>query len=183
MSQQVDLDRRRFFTGKILSSPRVRKDYFNRSSLSRTRSDTVLPVRPPWSVQEQLFTDLCTRCSDCIDVCETGLLVQGSGGFPEADFKRAGCSFCQACEETCSSGAIRKLNDTPWKLEPVISEQCLALNRVHCRTCSEMCEPSAIEFQLKPGGVAQPSIDSDPCTACGECVSSCPVDAITMTGN
>ncbi|MGI9278988.1 MAG: ferredoxin-type protein NapF [Endozoicomonas sp.] len=181
MSQQVDLDRRRLFTGKFFSSSRVTKHPSTRSGLTQPGRNVEPPVRPPWSLQESLFTDLCTRCGECIAVCETGLLVQGSGGFPEADFRKASCSFCHACEEACPSGAIRQHSETPWKLKPVISDQCLALNQVHCRTCSEMCEPTAIEFRFQTGGVAEPAIDSDPCTACGDCVSSCPVDAIAMT--
>ncbi|WP_081869871.1 ferredoxin-type protein NapF [Endozoicomonas numazuensis] len=181
MSQKVDLDRRRLFTGTLFSSPKVTKSYSNGSELTQSGRNAVPPVRPPRSLQEQSFTDLCTRCSECIAVCETGLLVQGSGGFPEADFRKSGCSFCNACKEVCSSGAIGKHNDTPWKLKPVISDQCLALNKVHCRTCSEMCEAAAIQFRFQTSGVAEPAIDLDLCNACGECVSSCPVDAITMT--
>ncbi|WP_252176396.1 ferredoxin-type protein NapF [Endozoicomonas sp. 4G] len=167
MSQKVDLDRRGFLTGKTASAP------------------IEPPARPPWSVQEplftDLFTDLCSRCGQCIAVCETGLLIRGSGGFPEADFRKAGCSFCEACLKSCPTDAISKHNKTPWPLKPVISDQCLALKQVHCRTCSEMCDPTAIQFHYQTGGVAQPAIDPDPCTACGDCVSSCPVDAIAMT--
>ncbi|WOG29666.1 ferredoxin-type protein NapF [Endozoicomonas sp. 8E] len=181
MSQKIDLDRRGLLTGKFFSSSGKKITHFSRSQLTRRTKPIEPPARPPWSLQEELFTDLCSRCGQCLAVCKTGLLIQGSGGFPEADFRKAGCSFCGACLKTCPSGAIDKHGETPWQLKPLISDQCLAMNQIHCRTCSEVCDPTAIQFRYRPGGIAGPAIDPDPCTACGDCVSSCPVDAIAMT--
>ena len=33
-------------------------------------------IRPPWSVNEADFTDKCTRCGDCILICETQIIVK-----------------------------------------------------------------------------------------------------------
>ena len=52
-------------------------------------------IRPPWSVNEADFTDKCTRCGDCILVCETQIIVKGDGGFPEIQFDKGECTFCQ----------------------------------------------------------------------------------------
>ena len=54
-------------------------------------------IRPPWSVNEEDFTDKCTRCGDCILVCETQIIVKGDGGFPEIQFDKGECTFCQKC--------------------------------------------------------------------------------------
>ncbi|USE34307.1 ferredoxin-type protein NapF [Endozoicomonas sp. SCSIO W0465] len=149
--------------------------------------------RPPWTPAETEFIDQCRRCDDCIAVCETGLLKKGSGGFPEADFSRAGCSFCAACSDACQylvtqrnviqNNVTEKTEGTPWNILATINSHCLAMNRVHCRTCQESCAASAISFTLQTGGVAIPGIDTDQCTGCGECVSQCPIKAIAMMSN
>ena len=136
-------------------------------------------IRPPWSPSEDVFTDQCRRCGDCISACETGVLIKGSGGFPEADFSRAGCTFCEQCNTACGDRILTKQHER-WKILPQISQQCLARNQIHCRTCQELCEVEAIRFELVPGGVALPEIDLSLCSGCGECVADCPVEAIKM---
>ncbi|MGI9273327.1 MAG: ferredoxin-type protein NapF [Endozoicomonas sp.] len=159
MGQPIDSSRRFFF----------------RSSKQQT-----LPARPPWSLSEETFIDRCERCDLCINACQTGLLIKGSGGFPEADFTRAACSFCEACISACPKQLMKKNGQKPWPLLPVIKSNCLAQNKIHCRTCAEMCDSDAISFRLALGNVAQPVIDHSACTVCAECVASCPVSAINM---
>jgi len=57
---------------------------------------------------------------------------------------------------------------------------CLTRQDVLCRACAESCEPAAITFQVEVGGVPRPKIDPTLCTGCGECLSSCPVQAIYL---
>jgi ferredoxin len=46
-------------------------------------------------VAEELFTDICNRCMACAEICPQGILIQGAGGYPEADFMERGCTtFC-----------------------------------------------------------------------------------------
>lgn len=139
------------------------------------------PVRPPWSVSESLFTQLCTRCGDCIQYCPTGILQKGDGGFPETFFDAGGCSFCEKCVQACKSGALRLIdNAAPWLLKAFIITSCLAQQNVVCRTCGERCEANALRFRLEKGGVAKPHIDLDLCNGCGMCVADCPGHAITL---
>ncbi len=153
----------------------------SRRNLFRGRINRVGGIRPPWSLPENSFLNTCERCSDCINTCETNLLKKGEGGFPVADFSNAECTFCEACVEACSFGALTKLdNQPPWQITASINDTCLAKNRVHCRTCSEQCEIEAISFQLAPGGIALPALDTDQCNGCGACISGCPVSAIAM---
>lgn len=159
MSQIVDHSRRQFF--------RLKKP-----------EDT--PLRPPWSLPESDFLDLCQRCNQCVSSCQSGPLIVGSGGYPEADFNKAGCTFCGDCADACKTGALQRNGRPAFQSKPQVQQNCLAQQKVHCRTCSEMCDEEAISFHLSAGSVATPDIDSDQCTGCGECVSACPVDAITM---
>ena len=160
MQQAIDQSRRRFFRG---------------------RSGAGNIIRPPWSLSEERFLQTCQRCDDCITHCETGLLKRGEGGFPESDFINAECTFCEACVNACSHDALQIHSaQKPWHITARIQDTCLAQNKVHCRTCAEQCEKEAIHFQLAPGGIAHPIIDTDNCNGCGACASSCPVSAIKM---
>jgi formate hydrogenlyase subunit 6/NADH:ubiquinone oxidoreductase subunit I len=61
-----------------------------------------------------------------------------------------------------------------------IAANCLALNRIVCRSCAEACAPRAIGFEVAAGGVSTPRVDSALCNGCGDCHRACPVSAITL---
>jgi ferredoxin len=75
------------------------------------------PVRPPGSVIEDRFLDLCIRCEQCIKVCP-GPVLQAAGlahgleslWTPVAVFPHAGChQDCHFCTQVCPTGAIRPI--------------------------------------------------------------------------
>jgi len=138
-------------------------------------------VRPPWALAEDDFVARCTRCGDCLGACPTGIIEKGRGGFPLVSFASGACTFCGKCVEVCRPAAlVRTEGVAPWGLKARIGDACLARRGVVCRSCGDRCEARAIRFRLAPRGVAQPELDSGPCTGCGACVAVCPASAITM---
>ncbi|MCL2876340.1 MAG: ferredoxin-type protein NapF [Betaproteobacteria bacterium] len=157
----------------------------------RLRGVATVPYRPPWAIDETLFTHTCTRCNACVAACPTGLLVQGAGGFPEADFRRARCTFCADCVRACAENArqnashqplalILSTDLPPWTLQATIGTSCLPRQGVLCRSCEDHCKEGAIRFALRQGRPAQPEITKSLCTGCGECVAPCPTHTIFM---
>jgi ferredoxin-type protein NapF len=141
------------------------------------------PARPPWSLSEPEFLDRCDRCDDCLKACPERILKRGSGGFPEVDFARGGCTFCGECLNACKGRAIvgdGTAPDTAWTLRAEIDDTCLAVRGVVCRSCGEACDARAIRFRLELGGVARPLLDRDRCNGCGGCYSICPVAAVRI---
>lgn len=59
-----------------------------------------------------------------------------------------------------------------------VAPSCLAYLGVVCRNCGDACETRAIQFLFGAGGVPRPVVDPRHCTACGECIPACPVEAI-----
>ncbi len=141
-------------------------------------------LRPPWALAEEKFAALCTRCDACLPACPTGIVKRGSAGFPEVDFRAGECTFCGECVSACPTPALdrsaRESGLAPWSLVARIGEACLALNKVVCRSCGDVCEPRAIRFRLALGGVALPHLEATACTGCGACVSVCPVAALSV---
>ncbi|CNH03597.1 ferredoxin-type protein NapF [Yersinia pekkanenii] len=137
--------------------------------------------RPPWSVREADFIAGCTRCQACVAACETGVLVVGSGGFPEIDFQRAECTFCQACVKACDVDIFISTALAAWPLNVSISDRCLPFHSIECRSCQDSCETRAIRFRPRLNGIAQPELDLPACTGCGACVANCPIQAVTLT--
>lgn len=141
--------------------------------------------RMPWQVNEQQFTDQCSRCLACLDKCPAQIISRGDGGFPTVDFQRGECTFCQACVEVCPEPVFRPTDEPAWQQQAVVADNCLTEQGVMCRSCEDNCEPQAISFPLrrtdKPrGGLPSPVIDIDSCTGCGGCVNSCPAQAIKI---
>ncbi|MGF1685987.1 ferredoxin-type protein NapF [Photobacterium japonica] len=136
--------------------------------------------RLPWVVDEDTFTDHCTRCNQCVSHCETQIITKGDGGFPTVDFQRGECTFCYRCADACPEPLFRPQAESPWDMVAAISTECLAQKNVECRSCGDMCETQAIGFKLQVGGVATPIIEADACTGCGACVAVCPTSAITL---
>jgi ferredoxin-type protein NapF len=137
-------------------------------------------VRLPWLKEDISFTELCTRCDNCITACPTNIIHRGSGGFPELDFTINECLLCKDCITSCDIDLFDLHQDAPWGLKATIGNDCLNSKKIYCRSCSDSCEIEAISFKFTSTILADPIIDNEACTGCGACVSSCPSNVITM---
>ncbi len=78
-------------------------------------------------------------------------------------------------------GARRVTADgRPAPPQAVVGPRCLARHQVECRLCGEGCEPGAIRFPPRLGGVCAPVIDPTRCTGCGDCLALCPAGALRL---
>ncbi|MBI4662879.1 MAG: 4Fe-4S dicluster domain-containing protein, partial [Verrucomicrobia bacterium] len=160
------------------------------------------PVRPPGSVPEKEFLELCIRCGECFKVCPNSVLQplvfqQGLEGLwtPYVAADWAGCEpSCNACGQACPAGAIRALPLEEKKvarmaLAVVNEETCLPwAGREACQLCVDECAAAgydAIEFirvhtkadnSGKPvagTGFLAPKVQPDKCVGCGLCQMRC----------
>jgi len=147
-------------------------------------------LRLPWITSEQIFTQQCTQCQDCISACETNIIIRDEQGFPKIDFSKGECTFCHKCIQTCKEPLFTLPNtDTPvdsnvkpWPVALDISNKCLAKSDIYCQSCRDECESAAIKFSFVVDGVIssipKPIVNLADCTQCGACINSCPQDAI-----
>jgi ferredoxin-type protein NapF len=151
----------------------------SRRNLFRGRADSAtLPLRPPGAITEALFADQCTSCGECVAACPQHIIVKGSAGYPEVDFRQGECTFCSRCIDICAEDALVHEVQPPWRLLLQLGDSCLARRQVVCLTCGDACAAEAIRFRPQAGSVAIPLIDQDVCTGCGACIAACPQDAL-----
>lgn len=160
------------------------------------------PVRPPGSVPEPEFLDMCIRCGECFKACPNNVLQvegfeQGLEGLwaPMVKADWAGCeSSCNACGQVCPTGAIRALPLAEKKvarmgLAIVDLHTCLPhANREACQLCVDECHAAgyhAIEFvqvhtetdasgnPIEGTGHLAPVVMADKCVGCGICQTRC----------
>jgi NAD-dependent dihydropyrimidine dehydrogenase PreA subunit len=160
------------------------------------------PVRPPGSVPEQEFLELCIRCGECFKACPNNVLQsegfqQGLEGLwtPIVVADWAGCeSSCNACGQVCPTGAIRALPLGEKKVArmglAIVNETtCLPFaGREACDLCVQECDAAgyhAIEYTqvdtevddsgepIAGTGYLAPVVLNDKCVGCGLCQTRC----------
>ncbi len=160
------------------------------------------PIRPPGSVPEDKFLQLCVRCGQCIKVCPNNVL-QPAGlelGFnglwtPRVVPDWSGCEpSCNNCGQVCPTGAVRALGLEEKKaarigLAEVNRGLCLPhAGRGACQLCVDECRMAgynAIEFvhvgtrrdengePVEGSGWLAPVVREDLCVGCGLCQMRC----------
>jgi len=141
---------------------------------------TANPVRPPGAICEPEFTAGCTACGRCLSACPEGIIINGSGAFPEVDFRRGECTFCFECVSACPESVLTNKLQPPWELRLRVEDRCLAKRRIICQTCADICDQQAIQFRPRINTLAAPEINYQDCNGCGACISACPEDALVL---
>ncbi len=164
-----------------------------------------LPVRPPGSVPEKEFLQLCIRCGECMKACPNDVLQpmgfkkQGLEGLwtPEVVANWAGCEpSCNICTQVCPTAAIRPIPLEEKRcarigLADVNKETCLPYaGKEACQLCVDECSTAgykAIEFErvhvevdedgmpLDDSGYVAPVVLPEKCVGCGLCQTRCHV--------
>ncbi|HXK53167.1 MAG TPA: ferredoxin-type protein NapF [Hyphomicrobiales bacterium] len=154
----------------------------DRRSFFRRLAGRPEPLRPPFALPEAEFVEACNGCSDCVKACPEGIVRIDSLGFAEVDFASGGCTFCDACAQSCGRGAFyqQRAARAPWDAKALVAENCLEHKGVACRACESACEAAAIVFCRRPCGATRVVINERTCTGCGACVAPCPVQALAV---
>ena len=198
---EVPVDRRGFMVGTAASLFTVfgMRTVFGAGLDDPTRP---APIRPPGSVPEEQFLEMCIRCGECFKVCPSKVLQpvgfkQGLEGLwtPELNTSFAGCeTSCNNCGQVCPTGAIRAVplvekREARLGLAIVNLQTCLPLaGKQACQLCVDECTAAgynALEFNrvhadiddqgmpVEGSGFLAPIVVHDKCVGCGLCQTRC----------
>jgi len=160
------------------------------------------PIRPPGSVPEDKFLQLCIRCGQCLKVCPNNVLQPvgfehglNSLWTPKIVADWSGCEpSCNNCGQVCPTGAVRALALEEKRAARIGLAQvdpgiCLPhVRRGACRLCVDECQMAgydAIEFTrvggerdekgepVEDSGYLAPVVRADRCVGCGLCQMRC----------
>lgn len=136
-------------------------------------------IRPPWSLTEAEFNAACTACGKCLNACPENIISIATSGLPELSFAEHECSFCAQCVQACPTQALALSNQNQAfeRLEINIATSCLNQQGIICQSCCDSCDTQAIHLNWH-SSIPDLAIDTDLCTFCGACISTCPANAI-----
>jgi ferredoxin-type protein NapF len=155
-------------------------------------------VRPPGAVDENVFTGLCSRCGNCINICPENIIVPDihitrMRGLltPIVLFRNSYCNeWCSKCLDSCPTGAIRRLGLEQKRMVAmgharINKNLCLGwTKKQNCLVCKEFCPYQAITT-VQNGDVNCPEVIEKICRGCGACENHCPAipeKAIIVSG-
>ena len=184
--KENDLGRRLFLGGTLGILAGVTLPYF-------TKNDTEPVLRPPGSIETNLFNTLCIRCGSCIKVCPTKILKHdtrvGLGLLtPVLLLKDGYClESCNSCSVVCPSGAITHFPIESKKLvnigrANVTLEKCLLVMQKECGICKPACHYDAINIVYADSKSINmiPEVNNSICNGCGACQVICPENCIKI---
>jgi len=172
----IDPSRRGFLTGSWLPQ-----------EWRQLPAQALGPLGPEPPISASHFSNaLCNNCGGrCLSVCEAGVIrlhpkEHYLAGTPWLDFSSAGCTLCGKCADVCPQTEVPPVDaGRSIGFAEIDLARCLSYTGVFCISCQGSCEYQAIQRDR----LSRPKILSDVCTGCGECVSVCPVKAISVLCN
>jgi len=189
-SARFDIKRREFVTSIAASLITVP---LSRSFLHRRLAGRLL--RPPGSIPESDFLNVCLHCGMCMKVCPTNglqpcILEAGISGLwtPKLVPRIGGCEKnCNKCGQVCPTSAIRSLSleeKTYAKIGTAVIDKnrCIAWEQDKvCLICDEVCPFNAISSlneTIQGTTLLRPFVDEEICTGCGLCEAPCPIEGL-----
>jgi ferredoxin-type protein NapG len=137
-------------------------------------------LRPPGALEGDHFTDVCSRCGECVKVCPAQCIKIDSagiiaGGAPYIEPDVMPCVMCNGllCMHGCPTGALRPIpiQDIDMGTARWREESCVRSIGENCTICIDQCPMGSAALELNGNRVV---VTEEGCTGCGVCQHYCP---------
>ncbi|HEV2293316.1 MAG TPA: 4Fe-4S dicluster domain-containing protein [Tepidisphaeraceae bacterium] len=136
--------------------------------------------RPPGALEGNNFTDVCSRCGECVKVCPAECIrIDPTGergdGAPYIQPNDMPCVMCNGllCMHVCPTGALRPIpiQDIDMGTARWREETCVRTIGENCTICVDQCPMGEAALVLNGNRVV---VKEEGCTGCGVCQHYCP---------
>ena len=177
MATDPSYGRRDFLKDSVLSVADAAQQYAKEADAAPTPTTPSIRtdwLRPPGAVEDALFLERCTKCSDCIKACPPGAIVaHANDGTPVIFADHSPCLLCEdfPCIAACATEAlvpVDGIRDVRMGVAAISHRFCTAGQG--CQACVSKCPTRALAMDFESLRLL---IAPEACVGCGMCEMVC----------
>lgn len=177
MTTDPKYGRRAFLKDSVFSVAKTAREFSKHAEATPEKPAPALRtdwLRPPGAVDESMFLDRCTKCSDCAKACPYGAIVfHQHEGTPIIFPDQIPCYLCEdfPCIAACGTDAllpVGRREDVRMGVAIVNHRVCTAAQG--CHACASKCPTDALSMDFDTQRL---SVSEERCVGCGICEQVC----------
>jgi ferredoxin-type protein NapG len=169
--------RRDFLKDSVLSVAKAAREFSKQTEAVPEKPAPVIRkdwLRPPGAVDEALFLERCTKCSDCAKACPHGSIVfHQQDGTPIIYPEQTPCYLCEdfPCIAACATEALFPVDSRAGvHMGVAVINHRLCTAGQGCHACVSKCPTDALSMDFDSQRLA---VTQERCVGCGMCESVC----------
>jgi len=169
--------RRDFLKDSVLSVAKAAQEFSKHADAVPEQPAPVLRkdwLRPPGAVEESLFLERCTKCSDCLKACPHGSIVpHREDGTPVIFADEVPCYLCEdlPCVAACATDALLAVGDRrEVRMGVAVVTHRLCTAAQGCHACASKCPTDALSMDFDTQRLM---VTHERCVGCGLCEYVC----------
>jgi ferredoxin-type protein NapG len=178
MATNPSYGRRDFLKDSVFSTVKAAQEFVKEADGSREKPVSVRVrldwLRPPGSVEEPLFLERCTKCSDCVTACPPhAIAVHPTDGTPVLYADQSPCLLCEdfPCVRACGADALLPVEHSRQvSMGMAVISHRLCTAGQGCHACVSRCPTDALAMDFESLSL---SVATEACVGCGMCEMVC----------
>ncbi|MBX3318285.1 MAG: 4Fe-4S dicluster domain-containing protein [Nitrospira sp.] len=178
MATNPSYGRRDFLKDSVFSTVKAAQEFVKEADGPREKPVSVQVrldwLRPPGAVEEALFLERCTKCSDCVTACPPhAIAVHPTDGTPVLYADQSPCLLCEdfPCVRACGTEALVPVeHGHQVRMGVAVISQRLCTAGQGCHACVSRCPTDALAMDFESLRLL---VATEACVGCGMCEMVC----------